>query len=369
MVRFLVIIAHGLEFVMLTGDNRGSAAAVARQLGLDAVEIEPAGKVARVKKLRAEGEHVAMAGDGINDAPALSEAEIGIAKAIRLSRATMRNIRQNLFFAFLCNPLRIPVAAARVLPVLRLDAQPDDCRRCDGPEFRLGNQQRLAAAETETVIELRNMTAKAKTLTPAMKEVLTETVAAGPSASADGEQAPQAGWRDWLRRRGVGKFLAVSLVLAAAAVLVVRLKFVPVPVAAREIQAAAIAAEVMGTGTLEARVKTTIRPRLRERLAEVLVDQNALVTAGQLLARLDDGELKLQVEVAASALAAAHATAERVRVDEARAQAVEKLARLDHQRVSELLITKVSSQGEFDKTVEQLHVAEADLKRTQAAIV
>ena len=74
----------GLKLVMLTGDNRRTAAAVARQLGLDAVEaeIEPAGKVSHVKKLRAEGRHVAMAGDGINDAPALSEAEVGIAMGI-----------------------------------------------------------------------------------------------------------------------------------------------------------------------------------------------------------------------------------------------------------------------------------------------
>ena len=135
--------ALGLKLVMLTGDNRRTATAVAKQLGLDAVEaeIEPAGKVEYIKKLRAEGKHVAMAGDGINDAPALSEAEVGIAmgtgtdvamqsasitlvkgdlrgiaKAIRLSRATMSNIRQNLVFAFLYNALGIPVAAGVLYP-------------------------------------------------------------------------------------------------------------------------------------------------------------------------------------------------------------------------------------------------------------
>jgi Cu+-exporting ATPase len=136
---------------MLTGDNRRTAAAVAKQLGLDTVEaeIEPAGKVAHIKRLRAEGKHVAMAGDGINDAPALSEAEVGIAmgtgtdvaiesagitlvrgdlrgiaKAIRLSRATMRNIRQNLFFAFLYNALGIPLAAGVLYPFVGLLLSP-----------------------------------------------------------------------------------------------------------------------------------------------------------------------------------------------------------------------------------------------------
>jgi Cu+-exporting ATPase len=141
----------GLKLVMLTGDNRRTADAVAKQLGLDAVEaeIEPAGKVAHVKKLREEGQHVAMAGDGINDAPALSEAEVGIAmgtgtdvamqsagitlvkgdllgiaQAIRLSRATMSNIRQNLVFAFLYNALGIPVAAGVLYPFFGLLLSP-----------------------------------------------------------------------------------------------------------------------------------------------------------------------------------------------------------------------------------------------------
>lgn len=108
----------GLKLVMLTGDNRRTASAVARQLGIHSVEaeIEPSGKVAYIKRLKSEGERVAMAGDGINDAPALSEAEVGIAKAVRLGRATMRNIRQNLFFAFLYNALCIPLAAGALYP-------------------------------------------------------------------------------------------------------------------------------------------------------------------------------------------------------------------------------------------------------------
>jgi Cu+-exporting ATPase len=132
-----------LKVVMLTGDNQTTALAVARRLGLDDVraEVLPEGKGEAVKQLQAEGRAVAMAGDGINDAPALAQADVGIAMGTgtdvamesagvtlvkgdlggivrlrRLSRATMRNIRQNLVFAFLYNVLGVPIAAGVLYP-------------------------------------------------------------------------------------------------------------------------------------------------------------------------------------------------------------------------------------------------------------
>jgi HlyD family secretion protein len=162
------------------------------------------------------------------------------------------------------------------------------------------------------------------------------------------------------------KWLLLAAVVAFA---VYRLKFAPVPVMAHKVVSGPVVAEVMGTGTLEARIKTTISPRIHERLAEVLVDQNDAVKTGQLLARLDDGELKMLVEVAEAARVAARASLERVKTDEARALAVVKLARLDHKRSSDLLTNQISSLADFDKAVAQLNVGEADVKRSQAAIV
>lgn len=165
------------------------------------------------------------------------------------------------------------------------------------------------------------------------------------------------------------KYWKWLIVLVVAATVLIRFKLSSTPVAVSTVQKTNIVAEVMGTGTLEARVKTTISPRIQERLAEVLVDQGDHANAGQLLARLDDGELKRQVEVSEAGLASAKATADRVRVDEARARAVEQQAQQDHKRVSDLVTTKVSSQSEMDKAIEQLHIAESDLLRARAATV
>lgn len=142
---------EGLKLVMLTGDSHTTAMAVASQLGIDRVEAEilPERKAEIVKQLQAEGCIVAMAGDGINDAPALAQAHVGIAmgtgtdvamesagvtlvkgdlrgivRARRLSRAVMRNIRQNLFFAFIYNSLGVPVAAGVLYPVFGLLLSP-----------------------------------------------------------------------------------------------------------------------------------------------------------------------------------------------------------------------------------------------------
>jgi len=146
-----VLHEEGVRVVTLTGDSRTTARAVAAKLGIEEVQAEvlPEQKAAIVTRLQAEGRKVTMPGDGINDAPALAQAQIGIAmgtgtdiamespgatlvkgdlrgiaRARRLSRATMRNIRQNLFFAFVYNALGVPVAAGLLYPLFGLLLSP-----------------------------------------------------------------------------------------------------------------------------------------------------------------------------------------------------------------------------------------------------
>jgi len=143
--------AENIRIVMLTGDNETTAKAVADKLGIDdfMADVLPADKVAAVKRFQQQGQVVAMAGDGINDAPALAQAEVGIAmgtgtdvamesarvtlvkgdlrgivRARLLSKAAMRNIRQNLFFAFIYNALGVPIAAGVFYPLFGLLLSP-----------------------------------------------------------------------------------------------------------------------------------------------------------------------------------------------------------------------------------------------------
>ena len=146
-----MLAAEGVRVVMITGDNVATAVSVASSLGIEEFEAEvlPEGKSAAVERLIGAGHVVAMAGDGINDAPALAKANVGIAmgtgsdvaiesadvtlvkgdlrgivRAIRLSRTTMKNIRQNLFFAFVYNSLGVPLAAGILYPLVGLLLSP-----------------------------------------------------------------------------------------------------------------------------------------------------------------------------------------------------------------------------------------------------
>ena len=194
--------AEGLRIVMLTGDSLTTARAVAATLKIDDVraDVLPADKRNVIRDLQRQGRVVAMAGDGVNDAPALAEAAVGIAmgtgtdvaiesagitllsgdlrgivRARRLSRATMRNIRQNLFLAFVYNMVGVPVAAGVLYPFLGILFSPDLGQRRDDAELCICNQQR-AAVEARRSVEEASMV-----IDPVCKMTIDENKAVGKS--------------------------------------------------------------------------------------------------------------------------------------------------------------------------------------------
>jgi Cu+-exporting ATPase len=175
--------ALGLEVAMLTGDNRRTAEAIARQLGIDRVlaEVRPEDKANEIRRLQAEGKKVGMVGDGINDAPALAQADVGVAigtgtdvameaadltlisgdlrgvaKAVGLSKATVRNIKQNLFWAFAYNVALIPVAAGVLYPLFVGGTVPEALRPVLGEYGFLNPILAAAAMALSSVTVLTN---------------------------------------------------------------------------------------------------------------------------------------------------------------------------------------------------------------------
>ena len=168
----------------------------------------------------------------------------------------------------------------------------------------------------------------------------------------------------WLWR--IAKLLAVIATVGGA---VYWLKFSPTPVREHRIEAGEIVAEVMGTGTLEARVKSTVSPKIAGRIEKLLADQGDAVQAGQLLFTLDDAELKQQVEIAEADIASAQAALDRLQADQAQATAILEQAKQNNQRVQNLVSRGVATAEESDKATEALGVAEAGVARAEAALL
>lgn len=163
----------------------------------------------------------------------------------------------------------------------------------------------------------------------------------------------------------LGRWLVLAIIVGG---IVYQMKFAPVTVEAVTPTRATVVSEVMGTGTLEARVSTTISPKIAGRIANVLVDQGDTLEAEQVLVQLDDEELQQQVEIAQANLEAAKAALERLMADQNRTIAVFEQATRHHARVQSLQEKNATTQDEMDRAVESLAIATADVNRSEAAI-
>ncbi len=174
----------------------------------------------------------------------------------------------------------------------------------------------------------------------------------------------KAGWvAGWIWK--FGRWLVLAIIVGG---FVYQMRFAPVTVQSISPTRQTIKSEVMGTGTLEARVSTTISAKIAGRIGEVLVDQGDNVQQGQLLVRLDDEELQQQVEIAGANVEAANAALQRLMADKNRAIAVFEQSKRNHDRVQSLKEKNATTQEDVDRAVESLAVATADTTRAEAAI-
>jgi HlyD family secretion protein len=170
--------------------------------------------------------------------------------------------------------------------------------------------------------------------------------------------------RSQVWRIGIG-----LLIVAVSTTIIYWTKFAPVDVRSHKVKAGEIVAEVMGTGILEARTKINISTKITGRITEILVDQGDEVNAGQVVARIDDHDLKHQVEVEEANVAAKRASLDRLTTDKTAAKTALHFATSNHERAQRLLASKTLSQEEFDRALDALNTAKAGMDRSEAAFV
>jgi HlyD family secretion protein len=171
-----------------------------------------------------------------------------------------------------------------------------------------------------------------------------------------------------MKFRIIRKIILWALLMIAIGFVIYRIGFMPIPVSVHRVSTGQVVAEVMGTGTLEARIRATVGSKIQGRLTQILADQNTSVKKGQILAILDSRELIGQVNIAEASLNAAKATAERVRTDEVRAKVVMSQSKRDYQRYTKLSESKSISDSDLEKSREKLSLSEADMSKASAAI-